>query len=35
MNSSVSGLSFAAFERIGWENPGTVAAYHDLAPQIT
>jgi len=35
MNSTVSGLSFAAFERIGWENPETVAAYHDLAPQIT
>ena len=28
-------LSFAAFERSGWENPDTVAAYHALAPQIT
>jgi len=28
-------LSFAAFERNGWENPDTIAAYHALAPQIT
>ena len=30
-----SALSFAAFERNGWESPETVAAYHALAPQIT
>lgn len=30
-----SALSFAAFERHGWESPETVAAYHALAPQIT
>ena len=30
-----SSMSFAAFERSGWENPETVVAYHALAPQIT
>lgn len=30
-----SAMSFAAFERSGWENPETVAAYHAIAPQVT
>lgn len=28
-------LTFAEFERTGWERPETVASYHALAPQIT
>jgi SAM-dependent methyltransferase len=28
-------VSFAEFERTGWERPDTVSSYHALAPQIT